>query len=318
MPTLCILVLMLVSRVGGFSALVSRRCCAPPLSLSCLPRNSYTPYSEADDRLLFDNRGMPLERLCEMLGRGERSVEQRLLTFSDTSSRAYRRLFTTTLSAGAPSDDAPKKTSLASASEVLQRIKYDYSLPSSDFFVTVSDRFEGPQKIPFGRDNDSVEGAERQFVFAIPESRIEAVSYRERVVWDRRKRADLFSGQGIIAVIKSYEQWHAEHEQRRRERRAAEEILKEVAPAQFEALVDAVKGVKAESEQAPASMRHLVKAVKEAVNAGEFDEDVVLCFVELSLPEDLLLSFSSAVSASAAKVNPKEASQRQTMQIDEG
>ena len=212
------------------------------------------------------------------------------------------------------SDDAPKK--LTSASEVLQRIKYDYSLPSGDFFVAVSDRFEGAQIVPFDQDNDSVKGSERQFVFAIPESRIEAVSYRERVVWDRRKRVDLFSGSGIITVIESYDQWHAGLEQRRRERQAAEDVLREFAPAEFEALADAVEAVKVEAVQAPASMRQLVKAVKETVNDGGCDEGVVVDFVELSLPEDLVLSFSAAVSASS-KVNVKEASRRQIMQIDE-
>ena len=277
-------------------------------ALPSLPRKSYMPYSEADDRELYENRNLPLSDLCDMFGRGERSIGQRLLAFSDTSSSAYKRLFTTSATEG-----KEKKVKLPSASEVLQRIKYDYSLPSGDFHVTVSDRFSGLETVPFDKENTSVKGRETSFVFAVPESRVEKVLFKERVVWCRRSRLNLFSGQAIMNTMEGYDEWFAEVEARRRDKIELEKALKEESEEELKALNGAIESLR-ETDSVKAGVRQLVKL---CVDAGGYE---VVKYVELSLlgiDPSLIDDFFDALK-SKDTATAKKSSQKQLPALEEG
>ncbi|GMI10871.1 hypothetical protein TrVE_jg631 [Triparma verrucosa] len=185
-------------------------------SLFSLPENSYKTYTLDDDKLLWANRNLPASEQCELLGRGERSIAERLKSLQDVNSNGYKRLFTS--SAATTPSTAETKTKLTPAGEILQRIKFDYYLVSSDYSVVVADRTEGPVEVPFDAENDSVSGSERQFVFAIPEHRISKILFKRRVVWDKERRLDLFGD--IKAVQETYGMWLEEEQRRVQEREA--------------------------------------------------------------------------------------------------
>ena len=188
-----------------------------PTSVYSLPENSYKPFSLDDDKVLYENRRLSSKELSELLGRGERSVEKRLEHLKDVNTNGYRRLFCSSARGDGDDDDddevARTTTKLTKCSDVLSRIKFDYGLDSSMFGVDVYDRVEGVmERVAYDKENISVSGKERQFVFAIPEHRITAVYYRERLVWGRKERVDLISS--IYDVIGTYEEW--EEERRRK------------------------------------------------------------------------------------------------------
>lgn len=128
-----------------------------------------------------------------MLGRGLRGIEARLDKLKDVESPAYERLF-----AGGKhnTDDnmddlVSKGGKLTPAMEVLRRIRWDGTLVPGDFTVLYYDRVdEKIEEAKFDAPNESVKGKEELFVFAIPEHRISAVKYRERIVWDKDQRLD--------------------------------------------------------------------------------------------------------------------------------
>jgi uncharacterized protein (UPF0248 family) len=147
-----------------------------------------------------------------MLGRGLRGVEKRLAKLKDVESSAYQRLFVSTQ----PNDfcqvssleklDAKKLTAV---SEVIRRVKYDDSIPTDRFSVRYYDRVEDAVlESPLMAPNASIRGPKKLLVEALPEHRIVAVKYLERVVWDKETRLDLvFSGPGLANVIDTYEEW---------------------------------------------------------------------------------------------------------------
>ncbi|GMH80949.1 hypothetical protein TL16_g08763 [Triparma laevis f. inornata] len=159
---------------------------------------------------------LPVEEQCKLLGRGERSIIKRLKSLKDVNSNSYKRLFTTNTQDPQITQANPK-TRLARASEILQRIKFDYYLASEDYSVIIMDRTEGSVQVPFDAENDSISGSERQFVFAIPEHRIEQILFRRRVVWNKAKRIDLFGD--IATVQNTYDLWLEETEKKDREKK---------------------------------------------------------------------------------------------------
>eukprot|EP00520_Triparma_pacifica_P010274 CAMPEP_0118635310 /NCGR_PEP_ID=MMETSP0785-20121206/2009_1 /TAXON_ID=91992 /ORGANISM="Bolidomonas pacifica, Strain CCMP 1866" /LENGTH=425 /DNA_ID=CAMNT_0006526337 /DNA_START=73 /DNA_END=1350 /DNA_ORIENTATION=+ len=205
--------------------------------LFCLPENSYKPYTLDEDTLLYKNRRLPPHELATLLKRGERSVSKRLEHITDVNTNGYRRLFCSSASAsGVEPEPIETNMKLTKCSDVLNRIKFDHGLPESDFNVEVFDRVDGvTETVPFTQENKSVSGNERQFVFAIPEHRITAVYYRERLVWGREERVDLIKS--IYEVIGGYDEWEKE---RKRERM---KIQADINEASFKLKLEAGKDV---------------------------------------------------------------------------
>lgn len=182
----------------------------------------YTEWSLEDDRLLFANRKKSLPDLAALLGRGLRGVESRLDKLTDVNSPAYARLF-----AAVPDghdNETSSDTKLTPAREVLRRIQWDYALDEADFSVVHYDRVDNVRvESSMTAPNTSVSGKETKLVLAIPEHRIEAIKYREQIVWDKENRVDRVfgsmggKGQTIHDVIANYDEW-------KREKDAAEEL----------------------------------------------------------------------------------------------
>ena len=212
----------------------------PTTSDTLSMENIYFEWSLADDRLLYDNRHLSTTRLASLLGRGMHGVEARLKKLSDVNSSAYARLFAGSSSNIDAIDDEQQQSSnkgLTPVKEVLRRIQWDPSLgESSSFTVLHYDRVsDSLTETPFDAPNNSISGKETQFVFALPEHRIQQVKYRERVIWDKELRLDCVfgsmngNGETIDRVIESYDSWISEkneREERNRQRQA--QILTEM------------------------------------------------------------------------------------------
>ena len=163
----------------------------------------YQSWTLEDDRLLLKNSEEPIPVLASMLGRGLSGVRKRLEKLQDVESDAYQRLFSCEI------DEDGKREKLVPASEVLRRIEFDYVLNGQDFSILHYDRVEDEiVESPFNAPNESISGKAELLVKALPEHRIVAVKYKERIVWDRENRKDyVFSNEGIYKVIDSYEEW---------------------------------------------------------------------------------------------------------------
>jgi len=195
--------------------------------------NIYMEWSLDDDRILHQNRHLSSVRLASMLGRGMHGVEARMKKITNVDSAAYRRLF-----AGDNNDDSEDSASnkLTPVKEVLRRIQWDPSLDSSSFSIIHYDRVEDTLcETPFEAENESISGKERKFVFALPEHRIEAVKYLDRVVWDKETRLDVVfgsmngRGETIDKVIEHYDDWKREKEEKKQRNQLRQvEILKEM------------------------------------------------------------------------------------------
>lgn len=207
----------------------------------------YSEWTLDDDRLLYNNKHLSTVRLASLLGRGMHGVDARLKKLSDVNSMAYARLFradddiiSSSSSSSSIGDDARSSTmmgKLTPVKEVLRRIKWDDTLPSSSFSILYYDRMQDTLcEAPFDAPNDSISGKETSFVFALPEHRIEAVKYRERTVWDKEMRLDCVfgsmngNGMTIDQIIESYEEWKREEDEREsRNRLRQNEILNELS-----------------------------------------------------------------------------------------
>lgn len=195
------------------------------------PENLYREWTLDQDRLLWSNLKKSPSELAVLLGRGVRGVEKRIEKLKDVDSAAYQRLFVGEKSGGSGSDpihnnsdessknDSNKHKKLVPSSEVLRRIEWDYQLNEDDFGVMHYDRVDDTiVTSPLTAPNDSVDSGETSLIKALPEHRIVAVLYKERVVWDRRhnRKHDLFfGGPGILKVIDTYEEWKQEIDQQR-------------------------------------------------------------------------------------------------------
>ena len=183
---------------------------APPEPMS----NLYQEWSIEDDLNLYKNRRQSVPQLASLLGRGLRGVKSRLEKLTDVNSAAYARLF------GGDDVDVKKGGKLTPAKEILRRIRWDGTLNSRDFSVLHYDRVD--EKIvetAFDTANNSVQGREEMFVFAIPEHRVMAVKFLERTVWDKEQRLDCVFGsmngndETIDSVIATYNKWKQEKEE---------------------------------------------------------------------------------------------------------
>jgi len=157
-----------------------------------------------------------------MFGRGLRGIEARLEKLKDVESPAYERLFAggkynANDRDGLDGSSPSKGGKLTPAVEVLRRIRWDMTLVPGDFTILYYDRVdEKIEEVKFDAPNESVKGKEELFVFAIPEHRIAAVKYKERMVWDKDQRLDCVfgsmrgNGVTIDAVIDSYDEWKKE------------------------------------------------------------------------------------------------------------
>lgn len=188
--------------------------------------NIYQEWTISEDKILWDNRGEPVSTLASLLGRGLRGTEERIAKFRDVESAAYQRLF---VSGSArkitPSGEEAPKPKLIPASEVLRRIQWDQSLSTQDFSVLHYDRVgDAIVESPADAPNDSISGKATRFIDALPEHRIVAIKYKERIVWDREKRVEcVFSNEGIAAVITGYDEWKSnkdDEEEQYRQRQA--------------------------------------------------------------------------------------------------
>lgn len=198
----------------------------------------YSGWTLEDDRLLYDNKHLSTVRLASLLGRGMHGVEARLKKLTNVDSTAYARLFgagNSNVNAETSEDDNTSK-GLTPVKEVLRRIQWDPTLPSSSFTVFHYDRVEDSlSETPFDAPNNSISGKETQFVFALPEHRIERVKYLDRTVWDKEIRLDCVfgsmngNGETIDQVVESYDQWKREKvEREERNKRWQIEILNEL------------------------------------------------------------------------------------------
>jgi len=182
--------------------------------------NLYQEWTLDQDQTLWNNREKSIPVLASLLGRGLRGVESRLSKLKDVESPAYQRLFVDRKKNGTAGDEHEwNKTSsnkLVPASEVLRRIQWDYSLSPTDFSILHYDRVDDNiVETAMDAPNDSIAGKATSFVDALPEHRIVAIKYKERVVWDREKRIDrVFANEGIAAVMEHYEAWKRERDNR--------------------------------------------------------------------------------------------------------
>ncbi len=212
----------------------------------------YSEWTLDDDRVLYSNQHLSTVRLASLLGRGMHGVDARLKKLSDVNSVAYARLFrvlgntrnddhTTINRVGGDYNNASNtmgssSSKLTPVKEVLRRIKWDDTIPSSSFTILYYDRVQDTLcEAPFDAPNDSISGKETSFVFALPEHRIEAVKYRERTVWNKEMRLDYVfgsmngNGTTIDQIIETYDEWKFEEEEReRRNQRVQMEILNEL------------------------------------------------------------------------------------------
>lgn len=175
--------------------------------------NLYMEWSIEDDKLLWEHRDESIIQLAERLGRGLRGVQARLSKLKDPKSPAYERLFADSKTKKEePDAHTKKKSKLVPVSEILRRIQWDYQLSSQDFFILHYDRVDDiVVESPMDAPNNSIQSEQTSLVDALPEHRIVAIKYKERIVWDKEKRIDLFySGDGIENVMETYDQWKQE------------------------------------------------------------------------------------------------------------
>eukprot|EP00804_Cyclotella_cryptica_P012310 CCRYP_019982-RA/>CCRYP_019982-RA protein AED:0.30 eAED:0.30 QI:126/0.5/0.66/1/1/1/3/244/533 len=271
--------------------------------------NIYREWTIQDDKLLYDNRHLSTVKLASLLGRGLHGVDARRKKLTNVDSTAYLRLFA---GASAPSaDDEEKSTKLTPVKEILRRIQWDPTLDSSQFSIIHYDRlYDTLCETNFDASNDSISGKERRFVFALPEHRIQAVKYRERVVWDREKRIDCVfgsmngRGETIDRVIETYDEWKREGEEREeRNRRRYSEILEEMTIILGEERVDQLKGL----------LSNLIEKNGEVIAARENVKSVIGLYYEST--EDLDAAGNSGDGADACVSDDHESDEPSTVQI---
>lgn len=207
--------------------------------------NLYVEWTLEEDKYLLMNSQKPIPVLAAQLGRGLRGVEARLAKLNDVNSPAYIRLV---------AKDAVQKVDvkgkLTPAKEVMRRIRWDITLSPSDFTVLYYDRVENAvMSSPFDAKNESVQGKEELFVFAIPEHRIMAFKYKERTVWDKEKRIDYVfgsmygEGETINDVVENYSEWkrkknEVDEHKKKREVEVVQQIKSILGDTLFLALKD--------------------------------------------------------------------------------
>jgi uncharacterized protein (UPF0248 family) len=183
--------------------------------------NIYREWTVQDDETLYTNRHLSTVKLASLLGRGLHGVESRIKKLSDVNSPAYSRLFGASSLHHSTAAEEEKSKGLTPVKEILRRIQWDPTLNGNEFTIVHYDRVDNSVcETNFNAENDSISGKERQYVFALPEHRIQSVKYRERVVWDKEMRMDCVfgsmngKGETIDRVIETYDEWKREKEER--------------------------------------------------------------------------------------------------------
>ena len=188
---------------------------ARTVAVARMPEHVHEPYTRDDDAFLWANRERPVEEVAGELGRGAKSCSARLEKLRSPTTEGHRRLF-----GEDENEEEGKAAALRPAHECIQRIIHDPGLTAADFVVGYRDRFQpGLLRAPFEAPNQSVNGAARMLVLALPEHRIEALWYRKRLVWHKAsRRDDIFGSRGlqpdgsglkIQQVITEYDEWAA-------------------------------------------------------------------------------------------------------------
>ena len=208
--------------------------------------NLYQEWSLEQDRVLWTNKNKSSAELASLLGRGIRGVQARLSKLKDVNSSAYERLFRGNVqekSSSSKGDHTSKK--LIPVGEVLRRVQWDYLLDASDFVIQHYDRVEDSViESPMDAPNESIAGEATLLSEALPDHRIVGIKYKERVVWDRANKLDLFFGEpGIMDIIENYEQWKEERDQvqawnRQRQKLVADRIQQILGPERYKQLQD--------------------------------------------------------------------------------
>lgn len=190
--------------------------------------NIYREWTVEQDQYLYQHRHHDLYRLASKLGRGLSGTKLRLEKLTNINSPAYQRLFLNNIDdegESGSSKDSSKR--LTPVKDILHRIQWDYTLDSKEFSILYYDRLEDKlMECDFDAPNENVKGKEKQFIFAIPEHRIEKIKYRERIIWDKELRIDYVFGSGsgtiqqrvddpnvstiIVEVIETYDEWKRE------------------------------------------------------------------------------------------------------------
>lgn len=150
----------------------------------------------AEDQTLwkYHMAGHTLPQLSARLGRGLRDTQERLL-----------------LQATPDTYNIPSHR-LTPAHEILRRIVYDPALDATHYVVRYYDRVADTLvDCPVMANNTSITSPHRTLIDALPEHRIMAILYRERVVWERETKMDLFSS-SIEQVQTEYATWQAEQQ----------------------------------------------------------------------------------------------------------
>ena len=174
--------------------------------------------------MLWKNRRKPPSELGVLLGRGVRGVEKRIEKLKDVESAAYQRLFVGNDANDGERDNETSNTNhsknkkMVPSSEVMRRIEWDYQLNEDDFRIMHYDRVVSPLTAP----NENISSGETSLIKALPEHRIVAILYKERVVWDRRnnRKHDVFFGSpGILEVVETYNVWKEQKDTQRKEQK---------------------------------------------------------------------------------------------------
>ena len=104
-----------------------------------------------------------------------------------------------------------KKQSMKTATDVIQRILWDESLPTEKFTVGYLDRFVGIVEKPFSSFSWEDIASVDYSTLAIPKHRIQYFKYKDMIIWDKRSRVDkVFGSVGtcdkIHDVMRNYDQ----------------------------------------------------------------------------------------------------------------
>ena len=208
--------------------------------------NIYREWTLEQDQLLWlnssgKNKNKSNAELAVLLGRGMRGVEQRLLKLKDVESSVYQRMFVkknnnqnnksnddddesekdnngNSNSSNSNSKSITRNKKLIPVSEVLRRIEWDYQLNENDFYILHYDRVDDTiVTSSLTASNSNIDSGETSLIKALPEHRIMAIKYKERIVWDRRQNRKydiVFNEPGIIDVIQTYEEWESKCNER--------------------------------------------------------------------------------------------------------
>lgn len=225
---------LLSSFAGDDEAKGTSKANSRPSSVDLYMENLYQEWTLEEDKKLLESAmkdKLSIAELAALMGRGIRGVEARLSKLRDVNSQAYQRAFADINSGLISGFNEEKKEKLIPAGEVIRRIKWDFSIPTEEFSILHYDRVDDKiVESSVTAPNEHISGKENFLVDALPEHRIVAIKYRDRIVWDREKRIDrVFSNEGIQNIIATYNEWKSQQDMiielnRRRQKEVSDNI----------------------------------------------------------------------------------------------